>query len=184
MLPLTPTQSSLTTPAIWSWWCIPMHRTSPNQTPGAAPAEMFSCPTILPTPPTTAPSSPLHKSSKQSCPPLPRPSSAPSTLIAVKRFQPVILSLRWATPSPRRPSKPTTRRHFEGSTTPSSRASRKPWTCVSTGCAIASRWFKCRHYWMSGPYNKGNYVTKHHETIHYMATRTTYLTPKTILDAL
>ena len=41
-----------------------------------------------------------------------------------------------------------------------------------------------RHDWMPGPYNKGDYVTKHHAKIHHMATRTTYLTPKTILDDL
>ena len=40
------------------------------------------------------------------------------------------------------------------------------------------------HYWMPGPHNKGDYVTKHHAVIHHMATRTTYLTPRTILDAL
>ena len=40
------------------------------------------------------------------------------------------------------------------------------------------------HYWMPGPHNKGDYVTKHHATIHHMATSTTYLTPRIILDAL
>ena len=27
-----------------------------------------------------------------------------------------------------------------------------------------------RHYWMPGPHNKGDYMTKHHATIHHMAT--------------
>ena len=40
------------------------------------------------------------------------------------------------------------------------------------------------HYWMHGPHDKGKYMTKHHAAIHHMATRTTYLTPRTILDAL
>ena len=44
--------------------------------------------------------------------------------------------------------------------------------------------FQFRHYWMPGPHNKGDYVTKHHAAIHHMATRTTYLTLRTILDAL
>ena len=40
------------------------------------------------------------------------------------------------------------------------------------------------HYWMPGLHNKGNYVTKHRAIIHHMAMQTTYLTPRTILDAL
>ena len=41
-----------------------------------------------------------------------------------------------------------------------------------------------RHYWMPVPHNKGDYVTKHHATIHHMAMLITNLTPRTILDAL
>ena len=41
-----------------------------------------------------------------------------------------------------------------------------------------------RHYWMPGPYNKGDCVTKYNATIHHMATRMTYLTQKIVLDAL
>ena len=40
------------------------------------------------------------------------------------------------------------------------------------------------HYWMPGLHNKGDYVTNHHATINHMAMKTTYLTPRTILDAL
>ena len=39
-----------------------------------------------------------------------------------------------------------------------------------------------RHYWMPGPNNKGDYVTKHHAPVHHIAIRPTYLTPRTILD--
>ena len=40
------------------------------------------------------------------------------------------------------------------------------------------------HYWMPGPHNKGDYVAKHHAKIHHMEMQTTYLTPRTIMDAL
>ena len=41
---------------------------------------------------------------------------------------------------------------------------------------------KFRHFWMPGPFNKGDYITKHHAPVHHIATRPTYLTPRTILD--
>ena len=40
------------------------------------------------------------------------------------------------------------------------------------------------HYWQPGPCNKGDYVTKHHATIHHTATRSIFLTPRTTLDSL
>ena len=40
------------------------------------------------------------------------------------------------------------------------------------------------HYWRPGHTNKDNYVTKHHAPIHHAAMRSTFLTPKTSLDAL
>ena len=39
-----------------------------------------------------------------------------------------------------------------------------------------------RHFWMPGPLNKGDYVTKYHAPVHHTAIRPTYLTPRTILD--
>ena len=44
-------------------------------------------------------------------------------------------------------------------------------------------WLRCRTnqkqfrtYWRAGPTNNGDYVTKHHPTIHHVSTRSTYLT--------
>ncbi len=52
-------------------------------------------------------------------------------------------------------------------------------------------WLQCRinqhqfrHYWAAGKSNNGNYVTKHHVPIHHQATRSTFLTPITILQNL
>ena len=39
-----------------------------------------------------------------------------------------------------------------------------------------------RHYWQPGLTNLGDYVTKHHASIHHRAVRRTYLTPKSKLD--
>ena len=39
-----------------------------------------------------------------------------------------------------------------------------------------------RHYWMPGPYNKDDYVTKQHAPVHHIAINPTYLTPRTVLD--
>jgi hypothetical protein len=49
-------------------------------------------------------------------------------------------------------------------------------------CRINQRQF--RHYWAAGKSNNGNYVTKHHTPIHHQATRSTFLTPLTILQKL
>jgi hypothetical protein len=53
------------------------------------------------------------------------------------------------------------------------------------------RWLRCRinqrqsrHYWAAGKSNNGNYITKHHAPIHHQATRSTFLTPLTILQKL
>jgi hypothetical protein len=50
-------------------------------------------------------------------------------------------------------------------------------------------WLRCRinqhqfrHYWAAGKSNNGNYITKHHALIHHQATRSTFLTPITILQ--
>ena len=47
------------------------------------------------------------------------------------------------------------------------------------------RWLRCRtsqkqflHNWQPGPNNLGDYVTKHHVTIHHIAVCGTYFTPK------
>ena len=52
-------------------------------------------------------------------------------------------------------------------------------------------WLRCRqaqqqfrHYWRPGPTNKGDYVTKHHAAVHHRAMRTTFLTPRQILNEL
>ena len=49
-------------------------------------------------------------------------------------------------------------------------------------CRIAQKQF--RHYWKPGPTNLGDYITKHHASIHHRAVRGTYLTPKSKLDLL
>ena len=49
-------------------------------------------------------------------------------------------------------------------------------------CRIAQKQFD--HYWQPGPTNLGDYVTKHHASIHHRAVRGTYLTPKAKLDLL
>ena len=41
-----------------------------------------------------------------------------------------------------------------------------------------------RHYWAPGKGNNGDYVTKHHAPIHHQATRPTFLTGITTLQAL
>jgi hypothetical protein len=41
-----------------------------------------------------------------------------------------------------------------------------------------------RHYWAPGKENNGDYMTKHHASIHHLATRPTFLTPLTILQTL
>jgi hypothetical protein len=41
-----------------------------------------------------------------------------------------------------------------------------------------------RHYWAPGKENNGNYVTKHYATIHHQATRPTFLTNISTLQAL
>ena len=43
-------------------------------------------------------------------------------------------------------------------------------------CRIAQNQF--RHYWQPVPNNLGDYVTKHHASIHHRVFRRTYLTPK------
>jgi hypothetical protein len=52
-------------------------------------------------------------------------------------------------------------------------------------------WLRCRinqrqfcYYWTAGKSNKGKDVTKHHVPIHHQATRSTFLTPLTILQKL
>jgi hypothetical protein len=41
-----------------------------------------------------------------------------------------------------------------------------------------------QHYWAPGKENNGNYVTKHHAAIHHQATRPTFLTSISTLQAL
>jgi hypothetical protein len=41
-----------------------------------------------------------------------------------------------------------------------------------------------RHYWAAGKSNNGDYVTKHHASIHHQTTRPIFLTPLTILQKL
>ena len=47
-------------------------------------------------------------------------------------------------------------------------------------CRIAQKQF--RHYWQLGPNNLGDYVMKHHASIHHKAVRGTYLKPKYKLE--
>ena len=49
-------------------------------------------------------------------------------------------------------------------------------------CRINQRQF--RHYWAAGKSNNGNYVTKHHASIHHQTTRPIFLTPITTLQKL
>jgi hypothetical protein len=41
-----------------------------------------------------------------------------------------------------------------------------------------------QHYWAPGKENNGNYVTKHHASIHHQDTHPTFLTPLTVLQTL
>ncbi len=50
------------------------------------------------------------------------------------------------------------------------------------GCRINQHQF--RHYWVVGKSNNGDYITKQHAPIHHQATRSTFLTPITILQNL
>ncbi len=45
-------------------------------------------------------------------------------------------------------------------------------------------WGRLQHYWAPGKENNGNYVTKHHVTIHHQATPPTFLTNISTLQAL
>ena len=52
-------------------------------------------------------------------------------------------------------------------------------------------WLRCQmnqrqfsHYWAAGKSNIGDYVTKHHASIHHQTTRPIFLTPLTILQKL
>jgi hypothetical protein len=49
-------------------------------------------------------------------------------------------------------------------------------------CRILQRQF--RHYWAAGKSNNGDYVTKHHASIHHQTTRPIFLTPITTLQKL
>ena len=60
-----------------------------------------------------------------------------------------------------------------------------------TSMGMQLHWFCCRitqrqfhHYWQSGPTNLGDYVTKHHASIHHRAVRGIYLAPKSKFDLL
>jgi hypothetical protein len=43
---------------------------------------------------------------------------------------------------------------------------------------------RLQHYWAPGKENNGNYVTKHHASIHHQTTRPTFLTPLTVVQTL
>jgi hypothetical protein len=51
---------------------------------------------------------------------------------------------------------------------------------------LCDRFFRrqFQHYWPPGKENNGNYVTKHHASIHHQATRPTFLTPFTVVQTL
>ena len=54
---------------------------------------------------------------------------------------------------------------------------------------MSFQWLRCREnqrqfrsYWIAGPTNKGDYVTKHHEASHHKNVRADYLTPTNRLE--
>ncbi len=54
--------------------------------------------------------------------------------------------------------------------------------CHWLRCQINQRQF--HHYWAAGKSNNGDYVTKHHASIHHQTMRPIFLTPLTILQNL
>ena len=183
MLQHTLPPSSHTTPAIWSWQFTPTHRTSPNRTSGVAPADIFHVKNSA-DPPNNGAVLTVYQIIKAIM------SSAaeaelgaifincrkaiharhtliemghPQPLMPVKMDNTTALGVVKNTIAPRRTKAMDMRFH---------------WLCD----CIQQRQFW--HYWMPGTHNKGDYVKNHHATIHHMARQTTYLTPRTILDAL
>jgi hypothetical protein len=176
-------QSSRTTRMTWSSQDTAMHCTSPNQRHAAEQADISSCPTTLPNHQTIAPSSQLHRLSRQSCPQRQR-----------LRWGVLYINCREAMPACHilklmGHPQPLTPMQMDNTTALDvvnnnvikklkAKDMKYHWLCDRESRQ------QFQHCWAPGKENNGNYVTKHHAAIHHQATCPTFLTNISTLQAL